>query len=568
MQIYIKGKGDVTLDQRDFIATGGEGSIYAKGKTAYKIYLDVKRMIPLVKINELAALTHDDIIKPEEAIYDQKHQPIGYTMQFKKNTNALCQLFPRAFKDRNKITPVMTFELVKKLQDVIKHVHDKGLLIVDLNEMNFLFDDKFKSIFAIDVDSYQTKSFPATAIMEGIRDRHSKTFSQGTDWFSFGVVSLQMMMGIHPYKGKHPTIKTLDERMIKNVSVLNKDVSIPNMCYDTSVIPSNFLAWLKAVLEDGKRIAPPFGDGVINVAIKIDVINGSNNFVIDIIKEYNDTIVAYYYNSGVEVVVTNTSTFLNGKDTNIAPATTIGFTDKSNHPVNVSIVDDSLKLFDVAAKRQLNIDLECSHVMTYEGRIYAKSGESIVEIKFKELGTDTIPTAKIVSKVMQNATKLFSGMAIMNMMGSYFVSIFPKADYCYQLQIKELAGYQIVDARFDNGVMMIAAVKGGKYDKFIMRLGDDYQSYDMRIIKDVQTNDINFIVKGNGVCIRINEDEDVEDFPTKKDAPNMKVFKDSVINSQMELYKQGMDTMFTKGKKLYRMKSNPKRRILIQIYIN
>lgn len=555
MQVYTKGKGDVALDQRDFIAQGGEGSIYAKGKTAYKIYTDIKRMIPLVKIDELSVLTHNDIIKPEDVLYDQKHKPIGYTMQFKKNTNALCQLFPRAFKDRNKITPAMTFRLVKKLQDIVKHVHDNGLLIVDLNEMNFLFDDKFQSIFAIDVDSYQTKSFPATAIMESIRDRHSKTFSQGTDWFSFGVVSLQMMMGIHPYKGKHPTIKTLDERMEKNVSILHKDVSIPNMCYDTSVIPANFLAWLKAVLEDGKRIAPPFGDGVINIAIKVDIITGSNNFVIDMIKEYNDTIVAYYYNSGVEVVVTNTSTFLNGKDTGIAPAAVVGFTDKSNHPINVSVDNDSLKLFDVAAKRPLKIDLECSHVMTYDGRIYAKSGESIVEIKFKELGTDIIPTAKIVGKAMQNATKLFSGMAIMNMMGSYFVSIFPKADHCYQLQIKELVGYQIVDARFDSGVMIIVAVKVGKYDKFIMRLSADYQSYDMRVIKDVQTNDINFIVKGNGVCIRINEDEDVEVFPAKKDAPNMKVFKDSVINSQMELYKQGMDTLFTNGKKLYRMKS-------------
>lgn len=565
MQIYLKGKGDITLDQRDFIAQGGEGSIYSKGKTAYKIYTDPKRMIPLTKIDELSVLSHKDIIKPEEVLYDAKNKPIGYTMQFKKNTYALCQLFPRVFKERNKISPAMTFELVKKLQDIVKHVHDKGLLIVDLNEMNFLCDDSFESIFAIDVDSYQTKSFPATALMESVRDRHTNTFSQGTDWFAFGIVALQMMIGIHPYKGKHPVIKSLDDRMLKNVSVFHKDVSIPNMCYDFSVIPANFTAWLKAVLDDGKRIPPPFGNDAINVVVKIDVINGSNNFIIDMIRDFGNDIIGYYYCSGTEVVITGNATYLNGKDVGVPPMVgwpnllSIGFTDKMNHPIGASVKTVNgvkvLSLFDIVAKRELKIDVECSHTMAYDGRIYIKSGASIMEIKFKELGTDIVPTAKIVGKAMENATKLFPGMSIMNMMGSYYASLFPKADHCYQIQLKELVGYQIIDAKFENGVMMIAAVKAGKYDKFIMRFDADYQSYDVRIIKDVQTNDINFIVKENGVCIRINEDEDVEVFPAKKDAPNMKVFKDAVINSQMVLFKQGLDTMFTNGKKLYRMKS-------------
>ena len=57
--------------------------------------------------------------------------------------------------------------------------------------------------------------------MDSVRDRHAAGWNEGTDWFSFALVSFQMFVGIHPYKGKHPALKTLDERMAQNVSVLH-----------------------------------------------------------------------------------------------------------------------------------------------------------------------------------------------------------------------------------------------------------------------------------------------------------------------------------------------------------
>ena len=47
MKVTVQGQGQVTLLQSDFVAAGGEGSIYCKGTTAYKIYADPKRMLPL-----------------------------------------------------------------------------------------------------------------------------------------------------------------------------------------------------------------------------------------------------------------------------------------------------------------------------------------------------------------------------------------------------------------------------------------------------------------------------------------------------------------------------------------
>ena len=211
-------------------------------------------MIAPGKIQELGALSEPDIIRPQNILFDDSGTPVGYTMRALPDAIALCQTFTKAYRERNHMTPDHMLKLVQKLQAGVKHVHAHGVLIVDLNEMNFLVDTTYESIYFIDVDSYQTAHYPATAIMESIRDRHHSTFSQGTDWFSFGIVSFQMLVGIHPYKGKHTTLQTLDERMLANVSVLNKEVRVPGVCQPFSVIPQVYRDWYTAVFERGERV--------------------------------------------------------------------------------------------------------------------------------------------------------------------------------------------------------------------------------------------------------------------------------------------------------------------------
>src|SRR5947199_212129 len=82
-------------------------------------------------------------------------------------------------------------------------------------------------------------------------------FSPETDWFSFAIISFQMFIGIHPYRGLHPSLPDLDARMSANVSVLNPRVSIPKLCYPFSVIPQAYRDWYRAIFEDGKRVPPP-----------------------------------------------------------------------------------------------------------------------------------------------------------------------------------------------------------------------------------------------------------------------------------------------------------------------
>jgi hypothetical protein len=187
MDITIKGCGKpIKLNKNTFISSGGEGSIFASNGMAFKIYTNPKALIPYAKIQELSVITNSNVIKPEQIILDNRQKPIGYTMKYVSDTYSLCQIFPKAFRDRVGLDIDTVLKLIKKMQTTIADIHKiPGMLIVDLNEMNFLVDKKFKDIYFIDVDSYKTFSFPATAIMESIRDWNSSEFNHLTDWYSF-----------------------------------------------------------------------------------------------------------------------------------------------------------------------------------------------------------------------------------------------------------------------------------------------------------------------------------------------------------------------------------------------
>ena len=76
---------------------------------------------------------------------DARRAPVGYTMPSVADAFVLCQTFPKAFREREGLTPDLTLGLVRKLQEGIAHVHARHILIVDLNEMNFLVDPRVRA---------------------------------------------------------------------------------------------------------------------------------------------------------------------------------------------------------------------------------------------------------------------------------------------------------------------------------------------------------------------------------------------------------------------------------------
>lgn len=565
MKVKIEGhKSFVTLTNNNFLAKGGEGELFYKNPLVYKI-CEPGKMIPVDKIKELSKLDNDRIVRPKDVLLDEKNNIIGYTMDYVPDTYVLCQIFPKAFKKRNGLTSKTIWELIQDMQKTTSFIHNKkGYLIVDYNELNLLVDKQFKNVYFIDVNSYQTPNFKATAIMDSIRDRHcNNKFDENTDWFSFGIISFQMLIGIHPFKGKHPkftNLKTsIDERMKANISVLNPEVSFPKgSCESFNVIPKEYLEWYHNIFDKGLRLPPP-GIAKFIVAPKFVVqkISGSNNFVITELYDYKEEIIDIIYCKDKEIVLTDKSVFVNKiKKTNISysPLMKFGFTD-NGETISVQSEDGKLKLTNLSTGVDLKFDLNADEIMSYDGRVYIRNSSQILELEFSKIGTNTLVNVNQISNVLEQAVQIFDGVIIENLLDSYYFSMFPEKSVCRQIRIKELNGYKVIDAKFEKGILIVVGIniKNGKYDRFLIWFDKNYQTYNVSVSNDINYSGINFTVLDNNTCILINEEENLEVFksfdPTKK-----KSIDDKAIDLNMKLVSKENAVIFSDGQKVFSLK--------------
>ena len=559
---FVARKGQIRLGQTEFKAQGGEGAVYVKGSSAYKIYADPSRCITQAKIDELAVLVQPNIIRPLELVLDSSNRPVGYSMRSAGKTYALCQLFPKAFRQRNSITPELTLRLVRQLQTGVSHIHSRGILIVDLNEMNFLVATDFSELFFIDVDSYQTPSFPATVLMESVRDRHAKSFSSESDWFSFAVVSFQMFLGIHPFKGTHPAFQhlpdnrsKLDARMRANVSVLHRGVTVPAACLPISVIPRNYYDWYWAVFEQGKRLPPPQTVQAMIVIGGATVVQAiaSSKFEVTEVREFDSEII---WHDGV-ITATEYSVYFNGRQYARPPFDVkLVVTPRRQHLIAAYHDGSQLRFRDLITDRLIETQIEGEEVMLSHGQLYIKQREHIFAIDFIELPNNTLLGLRSVANVMMSSTRMFEGVAIQDLLGTNYASIPSFSGGCHQVRLAELDRAQIVNARIERNVLVVVVTAAGQYDKYVFRFAKDFDTYDVRKLPDVTTSDIEFTVLDTGVVLHLIDDK-LEIFSSTKDSAKLSVLEDEALKDDLKLFHTGKQALMAKGRKLYKFKLVP-----------
>ena len=560
---FVAGKGQLRLGKSEFKAQGGEGAVYVKGLSAYKIYADPARCITQAKIDELSALVQPNIIRPLELVIDVRNRPVGYSMRSAGKTYSLCQLFPKAFRRRNNLTPELTLRLVRQLQTGVSHIHSRGILIVDLNEMNFLVSADFRELFFIDVDSYQTPSFPATVLMESVRDRHATSFSTGSDWFSFAVVSFQMFVGIHPFKGTYPAFQQLpdnaaklDARMRANISVLHREVSVPAACLPFSVIPPNYLDWYRAVFEQGRRLPPPSSAQAVLTVVGPKVVQSlaSRKFEIKEVREFDGELI---WHDGV-ITATEQSVYFNGRQYARPPFDVkLIVTPRRGHLIAAYHDGTQLRFHDLTSDRLIDTQIEGEEVMLSQGRLYIKQHEHIFAVDFVELPNNTLLGMRAVANVMMSSTRMFDGVAIQNLLGANYASIPSLSGGCHQVRLAELDGAQIVNARLYRNVAIVVVTTKGRYDKFVFRFDRGFDNYDVRKLPDVATSDIEFTVLDTGVVLHLVDDDKLEVFASLMDSTKLSVLEDEALKDDLKLFHTGKQALLGKGSKLYKFKLVP-----------
>lgn len=347
MKYTVRGKGDVTLVGSDFMASGGEAQIFKQNKLIYKIYHKPSDMIPDGKIHELQNIKDPKVLIPKDIITDKKGVRVGFTMDFIDGVTPLCRLFTNAFINQNNVSNDTLIDLVKQMQETINKIHSASCIQVDGNELNYLVDEtNFKSCYFIDVNSYQTKSFPATVIMPSIRDWAAKSFNELTDWYSFAIITCQLLIGTHPFKGKHPDFKRhdMESRMRANISIFNSEVSIPKSVRDFSMIPSNYMDWFIDLFEKGKRLAPPSTVGKVDAKVSYIVITSTDNFDIKKLEEYDDIILYHSNLNNIPVTRTKKSIVVGNTQYKVTKGVYLIHTPKMLTPILVKLENNKLEI--------------------------------------------------------------------------------------------------------------------------------------------------------------------------------------------------------------------------------
>ncbi len=561
MKYFIRGKGEVNLSQNDFVAKGGEGSIFKKGNISYKIYEDSKKMIPEAKIKELQTIKNQNVIKPKDIILNNKNTIIGFTMKWIDGI-PLCKLFTNDFRKRNGVLEDTIIELVENMKLTINSIHKSKCIIVDGNEFNYLFDQKkFNLPYFIDVNSYQTPSFPATAIMPSIKDWHSKTFSELSDWFSFAIIACQLFIGLHPFKGRHPNYKKNDfeSRMKDNVSIFNSKVRMPPPTRNFNLIPSKYKEWFINLFEKGIRLEPPDLPGSIIVSqVQITLIQSTNNFKISFLKEFKSEIFHHMIIYGNRVTKIKNKIFIGNRDFKISHETEVLFTPKYITPILVKKDQNKIKFKCLDNNKTLiSLNLNCQEILITNNILYIRNEGDLIETSFIESSNKINLIVKNIWKIMPYSSIVFSNVIYQNVLGkSYLVIPIPKIDglsSCIIKEIPEIEKFKIIEAKHDSNVCILIGFKSGIYYRIILKFDEKYEKYSYRIIEDITTPVINFITLTNGIVLLMNNDK-LEVFSKDISKPTIKVFDDPNINSTMKLCKDGTKVMFFKENKLYEIK--------------
>jgi len=566
MKYTIRGKGNVNLTNSNFVTSGGEAKIFKSNNTIYKIYHNPAEMIPDGKIYELQEIKETNVLIPKDIIIDNKGNRVGFTMDPVDKVIHLCQLFTNSFINQNNVSNDTIIALVTRMQETIHNIHSAKCIQVDGNELNYLVDEnKFEKCYFIDVNSYQTKSFPATVIMPSIRDWHAKVFNELTDWFSFAIIACQLFIGIHPFKGKHQDFKRHDmkKRMLANISVFNKNTRVAKSVRDFSRVPSNYMDWFLNLFEKGKRETPPSTSGEVNAIVRYIFVTSTDNFHIEEtqpVRDYDD-VITYHSNTNSNAITrTKKSIYINNDCYRVGSDVRLVHTPNTLTPVLVKLEDRKVVIKSLDKNRHVSLGspMVADNIMIVDDTIYLKLKSDLIETRFMDSNqnSSSLLVTKTVWTISENSSQIFKNIIVQDILGSmhYFIPM-PSKNHVKMRRVFELDGCKVLDAKYELNVVVFSIFVRKTLEYKLLVLTEDnsinnYGSYKARFINTVGYSEVNFVTLDNGVVILIYDDQ-MEIFRNDPSIKQVKIIKDKELSSGMTLCKRGVSTRFFTDNKLY-----------------
>lgn len=530
LKVVLDGKGLVTLKSSDHIATGGEGSVYRVGKDLVaKLYTDPSKMIQEdipSKIQKLTLLKHPYVVAPSGLVLSESKKPLGLYMPLIEG-HPLPRVFTNDFYKHEGFTLQHACTLVDRMRETVMFAHKNGAVLVDANELNWFmnFVKKDPRPQVVDVDSWAIGKWPAKAVMPSIRDWNAKTFTPESDWFSWGIVTFQIFTGLHPYKGTLDKFKKNEfiERMKANASVFSKGVRLNQAVRDFSLIPSILLDWYEAEFQKGSRTIPPSPFDISNKTphasqvMRAIVTNKSGTLIYDKLFEKIGDEVVRVFHCGVVLLESGTLVELRTKRE-------IGKVFSKNAVVvkvdegwlvvernNSSFISKFIRESD-SREEKLSFEIEGSHLISYENRIFVVNEQGLIEIKIHNFGNKIVASVGETWGALVNSATWFDSLGVEDAFGAKFVILPTQAKQVLHLRTKELDNLKIIAGKSGNRYAAFIGIdKNGLYQRVEFIFDSDYRNYKASAVI-VDQPELNLAILPKGVGAIINEDGEMNIF--------------------------------------------------------
>jgi hypothetical protein len=427
VRVWIADEGWVVLDDRSFVAHGGQGRVWARGERAYKVPDDASTVIPAAKIAELARIVDPCVARPLAPIEaEDRRTTIGHTMRLVANAVPWAQLVPRPSRARFGLDDRHALGLVERLRERVLGLHAVGVAMVDLHGWNVLVAVRRREPWLVDLDGAQTPSFPATAIAAHIADPHARAgvFGPATDWFAFAITTFELLCGIHPYRGTHPRVQTLADRMRARLSVLSPEVRVPPSCTPVDRLPRAWRDWYRAVLEVGAREPPPSSS------------------------------------TPPRRVVLPTAALPDGA----CGLVRIG--DASR----ILVLDDrgALALVDPEDGIPRALGVTVNEVRVDAGRVLGRCGDRWVEVTLHGQPHAPWASLRVLARIASCASALWPGCATQTLLGAVHLHVRTTGGV-RSFDLRELAGMRVVEAAADEASAVVLACDGATWHRITLR---------------------------------------------------------------------------------------------------
>lgn len=208
------------------LGSGGEGSVYATNQSGVVAKVYKKGRLEQQKYEKLKLmvskpLRHEGICYPEQLLFNEHHEFVGYTMPQAQGRELKNFLFipKKVFELRN---PDWTREHLAQLSvtilEKLQYLHERNIVLGDINPFNILVASPTE-VYFVDVDSYQIEGFPCPVGTDSytapeIQGKNFGTFlrTMGNEQFAVATLLFSIL-----FLGKLPYSQTGGDTNTKNI---------------------------------------------------------------------------------------------------------------------------------------------------------------------------------------------------------------------------------------------------------------------------------------------------------------------------------------------------------------